>query len=148
MSEEPSVDVVMSTPPILVGTTISVAEGARIMARENVGSLIIVDENDSLIGIVTKTDIVYKVVAEGRNPSTTMLGEIMTRNPYYIFRDASLREAAELMGDKRIGHLPVVDPETMKVVGVISKSDILRIAPHYIELVYVTGMARREPREE
>lgn len=146
-SEEPSVGEVMSTPPIMILPTETVEQGARIMAEEGIGSLIVVDENESLIGIVTKTDIVYKVVARGEDPSRTLIASIMTRNPYYILKTATLREAAEEMGIHNIGHLPVIDPETSKVVGVISKSDILRLAPHYMTLVYLTRPRERGENE-
>ncbi len=137
-NEEPLVGEVMSTLPVMVLPSETVERGARVMAEEGIGSLIVVDEEENLLGIVTKTDIVYKVVARGEDPARTLIAAIMTRNPYYIVKTATLREAAEEMGLHNIGHLPVIDPETSKVVGVISKSDILRLAPHYMTLVYVS----------
>ncbi len=150
MSEERELlcDEVMSTPPIKALPLQSVLEGAKIMAEEGIGSLIIVDESDSLLGIVTKTDIIVNVVAKGLDASKVKLGEIMVSNPYYVFRNTTLREAAEMMGAYNIGHLPVLDPETYKVVGIISKRDIIRLAPHYIDLVYFRGQGRGEEQIE
>ncbi len=145
MSEEPETlcGEVMSTPPIKAMPMQTVLEGAKIMAENNIGSLIIVDEQDSLLGIVTKTDIIVNVVAKGLDASKVKLADIMSKNPYYVFRNTTLREAAEMMGSYNIGHLPVLDPETYKVVGVISKRDIIRLAPHYIDLVYYVGKANQ-----
>ncbi|MCE4599892.1 MAG: CBS domain-containing protein [Desulfurococcales archaeon] len=126
---------VMKTPVITMSPTATVMEAAKVMVENDIGSIIVVDERERLLGIVTKTDIVKGVVARGLLPSSVKLGDIMVRDPYYLFSDATLREAAELMGSKGIGHLPILDPDNMRIVGIISKRDILRIAPYYIELV-------------
>ena len=126
---------VMSTPPVVISPISSVEEAAKIMVENGIGSLLVVDNRGRLIGIVTKTDIVREVVARGMNPSDVRVGDIMTKNPYYVMADATLREAASLMGSRLIGHLPVLEPESGKPVGVISMRDILKIAPHYIDLV-------------
>lgn len=136
MAEEPLLEDVMRTPVVTMTPMETVRRAAEEMSSRGIGSIVIVDSRDMLLGIVTKTDIVAKVVAKGLDPSMVKLGDIMTENPYYMFSDAPLREAAELMGAKGIGHLPVLDPETRRIVGIITKSDILKIAPHYIDLVY------------
>ncbi|MCE4628568.1 MAG: CBS domain-containing protein [Desulfurococcales archaeon] len=127
---------VMRSPVVTASEDETVDVVARKMRDEGVGSVIIVDENMILLGVVTKTDIVYKVVAEGKNPSSVLVRSIMVRDPYYVYKDTPLREAAELMGIYGIGHLPVLDRETNKVVGVISKTDIIRLAPDYIMAAY------------
>ncbi len=128
---------IMSTPPITGSPTMNAQEAAEVMVRNNVGSIIIVDENGYLLGIVTKTDLVKGVVAKGKDPARVRLQDIMTKNPIYVTEDTSVREAAEIMGSSGIGHLPVLDPNNHKVVGVISMRDIVRLAPHYIELVFL-----------
>ncbi len=146
MSEDLRCRDIMSSPPVTAPPTMTAQEAAQIMVNRRIGSIIIVDGNGGLIGIVTKTDLVRGVVAKGLPPTQVKLGDIMTRDPYYVTADASVRYAAELMGDYGIGHLPVLDPETNKVVGVVSMRDILRLAPHFIELVYI--YRRREEGEE
>lgn len=125
---------IMSSPPVTVSPHETASVAAKLMLEKKIGSLIIVDENGSLLGIVTKTDLVRGVVAPGKDPGKVLLGEIMTRNPYYVTTDSLVREAAEIMGSYGIGHLPVLHPESQRVVGVISMRDIVRLAPHYIEL--------------
>ncbi|MEB3773878.1 MAG: CBS domain-containing protein [Desulfurococcales archaeon] len=136
MSEEPLLEDVMTTPVFTMLPMETVRRAAEEMTSRGIGSVIIVDSRGRLLGIVTKTDIVKHVVAKGLDPSKVKLSDVMTENPYYMFSDAPLREAAQLMGSKGIGHLPILDPETNKIVGIITKSDILKIAPHYIDLVY------------
>ncbi|MCE4625137.1 MAG: CBS domain-containing protein [Desulfurococcales archaeon] len=127
---------VMRTPVVTAEVMEPISEIARKMKEEKVGSVVIVDKDMNLLGIITKTDIVYQVVAEGRNPDGVRAVDIMTRQPYYVYKDTPLREAAELMGYYGIGHLPVLDRETSKVVGMISKTDIISIAPDYIAVAY------------
>ena len=136
MSEEPLLEDVMTTPVYTMLPMDTVRRAAEEMTSRGIGSVVIVDSRGRLLGIVTKTDIVKHVVAKGLDPSKVKLGDIMTENPYYMFSDAPLREAAQLMGSKGIGHLPILDPDTHRIVGIITKSDILKIAPHYIDLVY------------
>lgn len=136
MTAEPLVRDIMRSPPITVTPITPVNEAAQQMIDRGVGSLLVVDDSGSLMGIVTKTDIVREVVARGL-PRSVPIGNIMTRNPYFVFEDYTVKEAAELMGSHTIGHLPVLSRENMRPVGVVSKRDIIRLAPHYITLVYV-----------
>jgi CBS domain-containing protein len=113
VDEEPgeySVGDVMSTPLFKALPTMTVKEATIEMLKRRIGSVVVVNENDSLLGIVTRTDIIREVVAKGRDPETLTLGDIMTRNPYYVFTDDPLEKAAEIMGEYGIGHLPVLDP--------------------------------------
>lgn len=131
---------VMSTPVLKVLPMVTVREGAEMMVERGVGSLVVVTETDSLIGIVTKTDIIARVVARGLNPEEVRVGDIMTRNPIYIFADDSIERAVDLMSSHRIGHLPVLDPETNKPIGMISKWDIVRLSPEYIRGALIGGL--------
>jgi CBS domain-containing protein len=127
---------VMSAPLVYVYAFHSVREAAAIMVEKNVGSVVVVDEAGRLIGIMTRTDILRHVVAKGLNPDNVRVSDIMMRNPLYVLADTPVEEAARLMGSRGVGHLPVLDQKTFKPIGMISKRDILRIAPHYITLVY------------
>lgn len=137
MSEaELKVSDVMSTDLVTARPDETVVDAARKMAEEGVGSVLVVDEKGTLLGIVTERDIVVRVVAKGLDPSRTSVGEIMTRNPITIFEDARLSDAAELMRSKRIGHLPVVNREG-RLVGIVTRYDIVRIAPGLIEVLFL-----------
>ncbi len=131
---------VMSTPVLKVLPMVTVREGAEMMLNRRVGSLVVVTQTDSLIGIVTKSDIIARVVAKGLNPDEVRVGDIMTRNPIYIFADDSIERAVDLMSSHRIGHLPVLDPETNKPIGMLSKWDIVRLSPEYIRGALFGGL--------
>lgn len=153
MSERPTLDLgevedypvseVMSTPLITVTPDKNVKEAASLMAENGIGSLVVVDEKGSLIGIVTVTDIIREVVAKGLLPEKVRVSDIMTRNIYYVMADDTIRRAAEIMAEKGIGHLPVIDPNTYKVVGMVSKTDILKIAPGLIGALILSRLKRR-----
>ncbi|MCX8196523.1 MAG: CBS domain-containing protein [Acidilobaceae archaeon] len=135
---------VMSAPVIYIYPFYTVREAAAIMVEKGVGSLVVIDDMGRLIGILTRTDIMRHVVSKGLNPEKVTVGEVMTKNPIYVLADTPLSEAARLMGSKGIGHLPVLDSKTYKPIGMLSKRDILKMAPYYIDLVY---RLRREVSE-
>ncbi len=134
--EEMRVSDVMTTELVTARPDETVVEAARKMAENAVGSVVVVDDRGTLLGIVTERDIVVRVVARGLDPSKTLVGEIMTRNPVTIYDDASLSAAAELMRRKRVSHLPVINEEG-RVVGMISRSDIVRLAPSLLEVLFL-----------
>lgn len=139
---------IMSSPVITMSPLESVKKAATVMVQNNIGSIVVVDSNERLLGIVTKTDIVRHVVASGLDPEKTKIGDIMTSNPYYIFSDDPLEKAAEMMAANNIGHLPVLDSKSGKLVGIITMTDILRMAPHYITYIYVLKKEREAQTQE
>ncbi len=141
--EDYPVSEIMSSPAMTVNPSISIKEAAKIMVENNIGSLIVVDEKDSVIGIITVRDIIREVVAKGLSPDKVKVEEIMTRNIYYVMTDDTIRRAVEMMSERGIGHLPVIDPNTYKLAGVISKTDILKIAPGLFGALVLSKIRRR-----
>ena len=127
---------IMTTELVTAKPDESVASVARKMAENAVGSVLIVDDKGTLLGIVTERDIVVRVVAKGLDPNRVLVGEVMTRNPVTIYEDATLSAAAELMKRKRISHLPVIS-EDGRVVGIVSRTDIVRIAPELLDVLFL-----------
>ncbi len=110
----------------------TIKEGAELMKREGVGSVIIVDGAKAK-GIVTERDIVRKAVAEGKSYEEP-LESIMSHPLIVIHEGASVEEAAKIMRDGRIKRLPVVD-DSGSLVGIITEDDILRIFPSIVDLL-------------
>jgi CBS domain-containing protein len=136
--EEILVSDIMTSQVVTAKPEESVADAAKRMADNGVGSLVIVDDKGYVLGIITEGDIVRRVVAAGKDPASTRVGEVMTTNPVTIFEDATIAAAAELMKRKNIGHLPVVN-SSGRLVGIVSRTDIVRIAPSFIELFWLRG---------
>jgi len=95
-------------------------EAARKMWKQQTGSLLVVDGED-LVGIVTERDIL-KAVANGISLNETRISEVMSKDLMTVGPGTSLREAAKVMADKWIRHLPVLDGG--KLVGVLSQRDL------------------------
>lgn len=123
----------------------SVVDAARKMSEYKVGSVLVVDRaNPSrLVGILTEGDIVHRVVAKGLHPAEVKVEEIMTKDPIVVDENTPLHLVADLMREKNIGHIPVVDASG-KLKGIIAKSDIVRIAPSLIERLYIIGERETE----
>ena len=82
-------------------------------------------------GIVTERDVL-RIVGEGQDPKSVSVRDAMTADPVTIVRDASIKEAAEIMFQKWFRHLPVTG-EDGKVVGVISLRDLLTLVAESLD---------------
>ena len=100
----------------------TVLEAARTMNQRRIGA-VVVTEGDRVVGIFTERDILNRVVAAGKDPKTTPVGEVMTSPMVCCRRDTLLAECKTVMSQKRIRHLPVV--EEGKLFGLVSAGDIL-----------------------
>lgn len=101
---------------------ISVADAATAMRNARVGALAIL-EDEKLVGIFTERDALFRVLANGLNPSTTRLHHVMTENPQTITPNRPVSHAMHLMHEGGYRHMPVV--ENGYLVGMISVRDAL-----------------------
>jgi CBS domain-containing protein len=98
------------------------------MADETYGALPICDGEGTLQGVVTDRDIVVKVIAAGRDPETTTVGELADQPEVVtIGADDPIDEAIRTMKDHAVRRLPVIDGT--KLVGMVSQADIARAMP-------------------
>jgi CBS domain-containing protein len=103
----------------------SVEHAARIMKREDVGPVPVVDDQESkkLVGIVTDRDLAVKVMAEGRDLRNTRVGDVMTSDPVTCRRDDSIEAALDSMSHRQIRRIPIVDDSNC-VIGIIAQADV------------------------
>jgi CBS domain-containing protein len=113
---------VMTTSVECVRPETTLQEAAAKMKSLNVGSLPVC-EGDRPIGIITDRDIVVRAIAEGRDPRTARVPEVMTADVVSVSETADVKEAARLMKDRQIRRIVVVDP-SKRVVGIVSLGDI------------------------
>ncbi len=93
------------------------------MKEKGIGSLIVSDSKEQPLGIVTETDIIYKVVAS-RLPLDTRVKDIMTKDLKTIKEDETVDQAARVMAVHRIRRLPVVRDK--KLVGIVALKDVVK----------------------
>jgi CBS domain-containing protein len=113
---------VMTTHPETLPESTTVREAAETMRANDIGDVVVVDDNGTLSGILTDRDIVVRVVAEGRDPRATRIGDIASRDLTAVSPDDPVGRAVQLMRDKAIRRLPAVDQG--KPVGIISIGDL------------------------
>ena len=103
----------------------SVMQALILMSEKNIGAIIIVDSNDFPIGIFSERDYARKIILKGKSSKDTLLDEVMTKELISVTRDYKIDQCMEIMNEKKIRHLPVL--ENKKIVGIISIGDVLKI---------------------
>ncbi|KAJ3683901.1 hypothetical protein LUZ60_014128 [Juncus effusus] len=109
-------------------TNDSVYDAVKSMTQHNVGALVVVkpEEEKSIAGIITERDYLRKIIVQGRSSKSTKVGDIMTEENKLITvtPDTRVLQAMQLMTDKRIRHIPVIDKTGM--IGMVSIGDVVR----------------------
>ena len=105
----------------------TIQDAAKKLADLNVGAMPICGDDDRLKGMITDRDIVVKVVAEGKDPSSTKVSELAEGKPVTIGADDSVEDALKTMSEHKVRRLPVIDGR--ELVGVISQADVARNLP-------------------
>lgn len=131
----------MSQPPIVIGVDAPVSEALALMHDHSVRRLAVTDMHVRLCGVITDGDIRGANILTGLGLDLrevanalrrTTVGDVMTADPISVSPTATLRDAAMLMLDNKIGGLPVVD-ETNAVVGMITESDLFEALVCYLD---------------
>jgi CBS domain-containing protein len=112
----------MTSNPCSIDADKPVSYAAKMMRDEDVGLAPIV-EGDRLVGTLTDRDIATRVVAEGRDPESTMVREVASRDVVTVNPEQGLDEALSLMAEHQVRRLPVVE-ENGNLVGVVAQADI------------------------
>jgi CBS domain-containing protein len=107
-----------------VGENDTLVDAARKLAELDVGAMPICGEDDRLKGMLTDRDIVVKALAQGKDPSSTTVGEFAEGKPVTIGADDSVDEALRTMTKHKVRRLPVIDGHDL--VGIVSQADLAR----------------------
>lgn len=139
----------MTSNPVVVKPQAPLNEAIKIMAERRISGLPVVGDDDRLIGIISETDLMWQEtgvtppayimfldsVIYLQNPATyerdlhkalgQTVGEVMSKTPIAIAADKALKEAAQLLHDRDVRRLPVVDSNN-QVIGILTRGDIVR----------------------
>jgi len=109
---------------VCISPDASVFDAIKLMADKSIGSLVVMDADDQLAGIVTERDYARKVIVMGRSSKDTRVAEIMTADVMTARSDHTVYACMELMTEKKVRHLPVVEND--RVTAMISIGDLVQ----------------------
>jgi signal-transduction protein with cAMP-binding, CBS, and nucleotidyltransferase domain len=113
---------VMTLEPTALPAAATVGEAARAMRDRDIGDVIVLQDDQTVCGIITDRDLVVRALAESEDPRAIKLADICSRDVATLSPDSSVAEAVKLMADKAIRRLPVL--ENGKPVGIVSIGDL------------------------
>ena len=104
----------------------TVLEAISLMAEKGIGALVVTDQNNHVVGILSERDYTRKVILMERTSKSTTVSEIMTAKVLTVTKNTSVKECLNLITDHHLRHLPVLD--NGKLVGFISIGDLVKAA--------------------
>jgi len=110
--------------------TATVTKAVKKMTAEKIGSVLVVSE-ESIVGIVTSTDVMRKVIAKEKDPKKVKLKEIMNSPIHAIGPEHTVQDAVDMMERNKIKKLPVIN-EKDELLGIITATDILNAEPEFV----------------
>jgi CBS domain-containing protein len=137
------VEDVMTMDVITMDEKSSVKEAAETMSQNEI-SCVIAARKGKAIGILTESDLLKRVIVESKNAKKTKIGEIMSSPLEIVAPGTSLEEALQLMFEKKIKKLPVV--EKNHLLGLVSLTDIARCQPAIIKILKSFAVAQDTPK--
>jgi CBS domain-containing protein len=137
------VEDVMVKEVVTIDEQLTVKEAAEIMNKFEIGCVIAV-RNGKAMGILTERDVLKRVVAEGKDASSTKVKKVMTSPLVVAEPSMDLGEAVKLMFQMKIKKLPVVDGK--RLVGLISLTDIARFQPQMITILKQLAVRQTPPK--
>jgi CBS domain-containing protein len=116
---------VMTKNPVCCLPTDTVSKASQLMKAEDVGSIPVVEDEQTmkLIGIVTDRDLAMQVVADGRDANLTQVAGVMTREVVTCRASDDVQKAVDAMSQHQLRRMPVIDGNH-KIVGIISQADV------------------------
>jgi CBS domain-containing protein len=120
------VDTAMTAPVETTTADLSAADAAKAMRDSGIGALVVLDDADEVVGIVTQSDVLG-LVASATDVASATVEEICSVPVVTVDADANLLDAAELMKENSVRRLPVFDGD--KLVGIVTTTDLTHYMP-------------------
>jgi CBS domain-containing protein len=130
-------------PVVTIAPGQTVHEVAREMRDKHVGA-VVVAEDGRPVGIVTDRDLVMRAILEGRDPSTTPVKEIMSRNPTIVRSDQKIDDAIVTIRQAGVRRVPIVD-DTGMMVGMIALDDLVVLMAGELGMAVAAVQCNRGP---
>jgi signal-transduction protein with cAMP-binding, CBS, and nucleotidyltransferase domain len=141
------VEDVMSSPVLTIKDADSVLSAAKLMKKNEVGCVVVVDKSEKPIGLITERDVVRRVAALDMVPSKVQASKSMTKPPAVIEASANVTDAARKMKEMKVRRLVVL--QGGKLTGIITSNDIVDITPALIDVMAEKSKIEpiRKPKE-
>jgi CBS domain-containing protein len=117
-----SIREVMTPTPQTVPSDATLQDAAREMKQDDIGAVLVRD-NGSVSGILTDRDIVVRAIAEGRDPSSTKVSDVASRDVKTLTPDSSIEDAIRIVREQNVRRIPVVD-DNGEPQGIVSIGDL------------------------
>lgn len=114
---------VMTPSPTVALPQHTITDAAELMRREDCGLVPVVSETNKLIGVLSDRDIVLKVVAEGRDPRSVAVTDVMSTDLVTCLPQETIETAMEQMATRQVRRIPIVDRDG-SLVGIVSQADL------------------------
>lgn len=102
----------------------TVLEAISLMAEKGIGALVVTDQNNHVVGILSERDYTRKIILMERTSKSTTVSEIMTAKVLTVTKNTSVKECLNLITDHHLRHLPVLEGE--QLVGLVSIGDLVK----------------------
>jgi CBS domain-containing protein len=116
-----SIREVMTSDPVTVSASATLEDAAREMGRDDIGA-VLVEDNGSLAGILTDRDIVVRAIAERKDPSSTKVGDVASRDVSSLTPDQTVDDAIKIVRQQNVRRIPVV--QDGRPAGIVSIGDL------------------------
>jgi CBS domain-containing protein len=113
-----------------IGPDDDVYFAAKVMKTERLGYLIVTDDSDHILGVISERDIITKVVAENKNTFRVLIRDIMTTPAIVAQKENTIHRILDKMADYKLRRIPILSG--LKVVGVISQTDLIKSYPQLL----------------
>jgi CBS domain-containing protein len=130
---------ILTKDPHVIRPEAMICEAAKMMKQCDIGMVPVCD-GERLLGTLTDRDLAIRAVAEGYDPLSTKVKDVMTPNVFWCYDDQEVEQAAQLMEEKQIRRLPIVNRQK-RLVGIVSLGDLAlrsnndRLAEEVLECV-------------
>jgi CBS domain-containing protein len=101
---------------------LKILDAAKLMKKERIGSIIVIDEKNAIIGLITERDLVYRILAEGLDPNKLTVKDVMTTKITTLKPYATIIDAIKTMKEHNIKRIPIT--RNNKIVGIITEREI------------------------
>jgi signal-transduction protein with cAMP-binding, CBS, and nucleotidyltransferase domain len=123
----------MSKNVIKVNYEISVLEISKTMVKRRISSVVIIDNNDKIIGIVTEKDLIKEVCAKNLLATTLTAAKVMSSPLITISKDSTINDATKLMVEKKIKHLAIHDNND--IIGILTTYDLINLLRNKVKSI-------------